>query len=120
MARGNSTRMPGDEECTLCIDRIYNDNLAEEDQLPACVMVCPVSARHFRRSRRPDSEVSQMVAQATAAISCPSSATPGQQIFAAEAGRMAPRVPVEERAAPPDDMHPAERLLRWVDRLLSR
>ena len=35
------------KKCTLCIDRIYNDNLAEDDRQPACVMVCPVNARHF-------------------------------------------------------------------------
>ena len=33
---------------------------------------------------------------------------------------MMPRVPVEERAEPADDVPPGERLLRWVDRLLTR
>src|SRR5262249_45187833 len=53
------------KKCTLCIDRIYNENLAEEDRLPACVMVCPVSARHFGdrrslgRSRPPGSRGAQ-------------------------------------------------------------
>ena len=36
-------------------------------------------------------------------------------------GRMAPRAPVDDRVVePPDDVPPGERLLRWVDRLLSR
>ena len=35
------------KKCTLCVDRIYNDNLAEEDRVPACVAACPTGARHF-------------------------------------------------------------------------
>ena len=35
------------KKCTLCIDRIYNANLAEEDRIPACVRACPTGARHF-------------------------------------------------------------------------
>ena len=35
------------KKCTLCVDRIYNDNLPEEDQVPSCVRTCPAGARHF-------------------------------------------------------------------------
>src|SRR5690606_23893289 len=35
------------KKCTLCVDRIYNDNLAPEDRVPACVQACPTRARHF-------------------------------------------------------------------------
>ena len=42
------------KKCTLCIDRIYNDNLAENERVPACVMVCPTQRAAFRRSRRPE------------------------------------------------------------------
>ena len=35
------------KKCTLCVDRIYNDNIAPEDRVPACVAACPTSARHF-------------------------------------------------------------------------
>src|SRR5439155_1604492 len=51
------------KKCTLCIDRIYNEHLAPEDRQPACVMVCPVNARHFGDLGDPDSAVSHMVAQ---------------------------------------------------------
>ena len=62
MARANSTPTPGVmKKCTLCIDRIYNDHLAEQDRQPACVMVCPVNARHFGDLGDPDSAVSLMV-----------------------------------------------------------
>jgi Fe-S-cluster-containing dehydrogenase component len=35
------------KKCTLCVDRIYNENLPEEDRVPACVRTCPAGARHF-------------------------------------------------------------------------
>ena len=47
------------KKCTLCIDRIYNDNLAEEDRVPACVRACPTGARHFGDLADPDSGVSR-------------------------------------------------------------
>ena len=31
----------------LSVDRIYNDNLPEEDRVPACVRSCPANARHL-------------------------------------------------------------------------
>lgn len=49
------------KKCTLCIDRIYNDNLAPEDRVPACVSTCPARARHYGDLGDPDSEVSQLV-----------------------------------------------------------
>lgn len=57
---------PGEQvmkKCTLCIDRIYNENLAAEDRQPACVATCPANARHFGDLADPDSQVSQMVAE---------------------------------------------------------
>jgi Fe-S-cluster-containing dehydrogenase component len=51
------------KKCTLCIDRIYNENLVPEDRKPACVMVCPVSASHFGDLGDPGSDVSEMVAR---------------------------------------------------------
>jgi len=35
------------KKCTLCVDRIYNENLEEVDRTPACVRTCPANARHF-------------------------------------------------------------------------
>lgn len=49
------------KKCTLCVDRIYNPNLPEESQVPACVSTCPVGARSFGDFSDPDSEVSQLV-----------------------------------------------------------
>ncbi|MGY9018562.1 MAG: 4Fe-4S dicluster domain-containing protein [Alphaproteobacteria bacterium] len=49
------------KKCTLCIDRIYNENLEEVDRVPACVSTCPVNARHFGDLGDPNSDVSRMV-----------------------------------------------------------
>lgn len=50
------------KKCTLCVDRIYNENLEEVDRVPACVRTCPSSARHFGDLGDPNSEVSLLVA----------------------------------------------------------
>ena len=51
------------KKCTLCVDRIYNENLPEEDREPACVRTCPANARHFGDLGDPDSDVSKLVAE---------------------------------------------------------
>ena len=51
------------KKCTLCIDRIYNDNLPEPERVPACVAACPTSARHFGDLGDPDSPISRLVAE---------------------------------------------------------
>ena len=51
------------KKCTLCVDRIYNENLPEEDREPACVRTCSAKARHFGDLGDPDSAVSKMVAE---------------------------------------------------------
>ena len=50
------------KKCTLCIDRIYNQNLPGEERVPACVAACPTGARHFGDLGDPQSPVSQLVA----------------------------------------------------------
>ena len=51
------------KKCTLCVDRIYNENLPEEDRVPACVRTCPAGARHFGDLGDADSAVSRLVAE---------------------------------------------------------
>ena len=56
------------KKCTLCVDRIYNDNIPEEDRVPACVRTCPTNARHFGDLGDPNSDVSKMVLTAAVLI----------------------------------------------------
>ncbi len=48
-------------KCTLCIDRIYNEDLPEAEREPVCVATCPSRARHFGDLADPQSKVSQLV-----------------------------------------------------------
>ena len=109
-------RLPGAAEPI-----VYNENLAEADRLPACVMVCPVSARHFGDLGDPDSEVSQMVADRRGADLLPEPGyRPGNQSLPPRPKRQAPSPPPTDYPKPPVELTPGERLLRWVDRVLSR
>ena len=49
------------KKCTLCIDKIYNENLDEIDRVPACVATCPAGARSFGDLGDPNSDVSRLV-----------------------------------------------------------
>jgi hypothetical protein len=85
-------------------------------------MVCPVSARHFGDLGDPHSEVSRMVARRGGGDLMPELGyRPVNKYLPPRADRMTPAIPLPEAAgSPSDDLHPGERLLRWVDRLLSR
>jgi len=49
------------KKCTLCVDRIYDQELAPEDRQPACVLACPTHARVFGDLDDPESEAAQLV-----------------------------------------------------------
>ena len=46
------------KKCTLCIDRISDQSLPENERRPACVLACPTTARLYGDVHDPDSEVS--------------------------------------------------------------
>ena len=48
-------------KCTLCVDRIYDENLAPEDRQPSCVKACPTNARLFGDVHDPESVVSTAI-----------------------------------------------------------
>jgi Fe-S-cluster-containing dehydrogenase component len=49
------------KKCTLCVDRIYDETLPEQERKPACVMACPTDARLFGDVNDPDSEVATAI-----------------------------------------------------------
>jgi len=77
------------KKCTLCIDRIYNDNLAPEERQPACVMVCPTKARFFGDLGDPNSAVSELVA-ARAGTDPDAGSNEGRPTEQAEQAELAP------------------------------
>jgi hypothetical protein len=84
-------------------------------------MVCPVNARHFGDLGDPDSPVSELVARRRGADLLPELGyRPVNKYLPPRSERMARRPAVDEAPAPTAPAPPGERLLRWVDRLLSR
>ncbi len=49
------------KKCTLCVDRIYNEDLPIAEREPACVLCCPSEARVFGDVNDPESRVSRAI-----------------------------------------------------------
>ena len=108
------------KKCTLCIDRIYNENLEEVDRVPACVATCPAGARHFGDLGDRSSEVSRLVAQREGYDLMPELGyRPTNKYLPPR-----PRADADHRefteSAPAPEPEPQSRLLRWLDRALAR
>jgi Fe-S-cluster-containing dehydrogenase component len=105
------------KKCTLCVDRIYNDNIALEDRVPACVAACPTSARHFGDLGDPDSAISQLVEERGGVALMPELGYKPTNRY------LPPRAQTEQAAkvaAPALEAVKAEGgFLGWVDRVLS-
>ena len=103
------------KKCTLCVDRIYNENLPEEERQPACVTTCPVGARHFGDLGDPDSDVSRLVASR-------SGEAPLEDLGYQPVNRYLPprKCTNTEPDAWEDEAVPEGGFLAWVDRILSR
>ncbi|TPN89508.1 4Fe-4S dicluster domain-containing protein [Mesorhizobium sp. CU2] len=105
------------KKCTLCVDRIYNDNLAAEDRVPACVAACPTSARHFGDLGDPASAISQLVEERGGVALMP-------ELGYKPTNRYLPPRARSERAAKVDALalEPIKAeggFLGWIDRMLS-
>jgi len=108
------------KKCTLCIDRIYNENLEEIDRVPACVSTCPVGARHFGDLDDPGSDVSKLVAERSGYDLMPEMGyKPTNKYLPPRPRRNTAETSNGPSALPPlpgDD----QPFLRWVNRVLSR
>jgi Fe-S-cluster-containing dehydrogenase component len=104
------------KKCTLCIDRIYNDNLPEYERVPACVAACPTSARHFGDLGDPQSPVSQLVAARGGVDLMPEFGYKPTNKYLPPRRRASTQQPAREL----ESASPEGGFLGWVDRMLSR
>jgi Fe-S-cluster-containing dehydrogenase component len=106
------------KKCTLCVDRIYNENFEPEDRLPACVKACPTGARHFGDLGDPASNVSQLVAERGGYDLLPEmSYKPVNKYLPPRARRDATTSVTE--SLPKPDGSAFDRLFAWADKVLS-
>ncbi|TXH99604.1 MAG: 4Fe-4S dicluster domain-containing protein, partial [Pseudorhodobacter sp.] len=104
------------KKCTLCVDRIYNENLPEEDRAPACVRTCPTGARHFGDFADPASHVSRLAAERGGFALMPEMGTnpvnrylPPRKKDALDASPLAPLLDIK-----------ATGFAGWLDKLLGK
>lgn len=105
------------KKCTLCVDRIYNENIPEAERQPACVRTCPANARHFGDLADPASPVSLLVAARGGYDLMPEMGyRPTNKYLPPRQISEAPRA----KAPPLERAEPEGGLLGWLDRMLSR
>lgn len=108
------------KKCTLCVDRIYNENMDEVDRVPACVSTCPAGARHFGDFSDANSAVSKLVAERSGFdLMAEMGYKPTNKYLPprprrnnAEKSKMPTELPVTAGMDNP--------ILRWIDRALTR
>jgi sulfite dehydrogenase (quinone) subunit SoeB len=106
------------KKCTLCVDRIYNENLEESDRVPACVAACPTGARHFGDLGDPASPVSQLVAERNGVDLMPELDYRPTNKYLPPRNRAAGAASINAPALQPVTAEGG--FLGWVDRMLSR
>ena len=112
------------KKCTLCVDRIYNEQLEESERQPACVQACPTRARHFGDLGDPDSDVSKLVAERGGRDLMPELGyKPVNKYLPPRPRRAAPAGNSAAHTTQPDEtlnIAALPSVLRWLDRMLSR
>ena len=106
------------KKCTLCIDRIYNENIPEVDREPACVRTCPAGARHFGDLSDPDSAVSQLVAERGGFDLMPEMGTAPVNKYLPPRPKTRPQSETHSSAAPANGE--LDGFLGWLDRALEK
>jgi Fe-S-cluster-containing dehydrogenase component len=109
------------QKCTLCVDRIYNETLDEEDRQPACVKACPTRARHFGDIGDPDSAISKLVAERGGYDLMPEFGyKPVNKYLPPRPRRDGSHMPAPMLQGETVDSARLPPLLRWLDKVLSR
>ena len=106
------------KKCTLCVDKIYNQDLPAHSRVPACVSACPTGARSFGDLGDPDSPVSKLVESRGGFDLMPEQACAPVNKY----------LPLRERIAPSETATVelprrvsgfADALVKWIDKTLS-
>ena len=109
------------QKCTLCVDRIYNETLDEEDRQPACVKACPTRARHFGDIGDPESAISKLVAERGGYDLMPEFGyKPVNKYLPPRPRRDGSHMQAPAKQAETLDSAQLPPLLRWLDKALSR
>ncbi|MBI4694968.1 MAG: 4Fe-4S dicluster domain-containing protein [Gammaproteobacteria bacterium] len=103
------------KKCTLCVDKIYNANLAPASRMPACVSACPTGARSFGDLGDPASGVSRLVRERGGYDLMPEQGTAPVNKYLPPRARTAEAAPL---ASAVNDRGHA--LLKWIDKVFSR
>ncbi len=98
------------KKCTLCADRIDNQQLPVEERQPACVLACPTHARLFGDFDDPQSEVSQTVAARNGYGLLP-------ELGYKPVNRYLP--PRESKTITIDSLQPPS-LIQWINKVIQR
>jgi len=109
------------KKCTLCVDRIYNENLPEAEREPACVQVCPTRARHFGDLGDPESKVSKLVAERGGVALLPELGyQPVNRYLPPRPRRAGNEIETVDDASTVAAPESGGSLARWLDRVLTR
>ena len=106
------------KKCTLCVDRIYSEDLPPEDRVPVCVKSCPTGARAFGDFNDPNSDVSKKVKERGGVDLMPEMQTKPVNKYLLP--RIKSKNSVVSTVSSIEEETNASGLLGWVDRALSK
>lgn len=105
------------KKCTLCVDRIYNENIPVAEREPACVTSCPAGARHFGDFADPASKVSVLSRERGGFDLMPEQGCkPTNKYLPPRSRSTASAAPAQSRANADNS---ADGFLGWLDRMLA-
>jgi sulfite dehydrogenase (quinone) subunit SoeB len=106
------------KKCTLCVDKIYNEDLPEHSRVPACVSACPTGARSFGDLGDRDSAVSKLVESRGGFDLMPEQQCSPVNKYLPLRKKVVP-ASVATAALRPKVSNVTDALLKWIDKSLS-
>ena len=102
------------KKCTLCVDRIYDEELPEAERQPACVLTCPTSSRVFGDFDDPESEVSKLTIERGGQPLMPELGyNPVNRYLPPRNNSDVPAVQIEQAST-------GKKIKQWANKLISR